>query len=94
MIAYEEQARLRVVHDVVNLLCIELMQDGYGDSTVGECSEEGHCPLAGVTPAEGYLVAFLDTAVLKQDVQFLNLTRHIVELQRLTLEVGRDPSCR
>ena len=45
MVAHEEQLGLRVVDNVVNLLGIELVEYGYGNGTIGQCGEEGHCPL-------------------------------------------------
>ena len=87
MVAHEEQPRLGVVHDVVDLLGIELVEDGHGDGAEGEGSEEGYGPLAGVAPAEGYLVALLYTAVLEEDMYFLNLSGYIMILQRLALVV-------
>ena len=45
MVADEEQAGLRVVHDVVDLFRIKLVQDGHGDGAVGQCGDEGHSPL-------------------------------------------------
>ena len=81
MITYEEQFGIRVVDDIMNLVCHELMEDRYGDSSVGQGGKESHSPLTGVTSAEGYLVALYHTTVLKQDVQFFYLTCHVMELQ-------------
>ena len=89
MVAHEEQAGLGVVDDVMDLLGIELMQDGYGDGAVGEGGEEGNGPLAGVASGKGDLVALLNTAVLKETVDFLYFTCHIVILQRLALIVSQ-----
>ena len=45
MVAYEEQLGVGVVHDVVNLVAGELVQDGYGNGSVGQCGQEGYGPL-------------------------------------------------
>ena len=87
VVADEEQLRLRVVDDVMYLFGIELMEYGHSYSPVGQRGYEGHCPLAGVASAEGYLVALCHTRVLKQYMQLLNLASYVVELQCLTLEV-------
>ena len=89
MVAYEEQAGVGVVDDVVNLLRHEFMQDGYCHGPVCQRGQERHGPLAGVAPAEGYLVALYDTAVLEQDMQLFYLACHIVELQGGSLVVGQ-----
>ena len=80
MVSHEEQTGLGVVDDIVYLFGIELMQDGYGDGSIGEGGDEGHGPLGGVTSAEGDLVTLLNPAVLKKDVQFLYLSGYIMEL--------------
>ena len=89
MVAHEEQACFGVVDDIVDLLRIELMQDGYGDGAVGEGGEEGDGPLAGVASGEGNLVTFLNAAVLKENMDLLDFTCHIVILQRLALIVSQ-----
>ena len=45
MVTHEEQLGLRVVDNVVNLLGIEFVEYGYCHGTIGQCGEEGHCPL-------------------------------------------------
>ena len=59
IVACKEEFGIRVVHDVVNLFGHELVQDGHGNGSVGQGSDEGHGPLAGVASAECYLVSFL-----------------------------------
>ena len=90
VVAHEQQAGLGVVHDVMDLLGIELVQDGNGDGAVGECRQEGNGPLRGVAATEGYLVALLDATVLEKDVHFLDLSCHIMELKRLAFVVGQS----
>jgi hypothetical protein len=51
---------------------MELMEDGHGDSSVGEDAEEGSSPSAEVASAQGYLVAGLYACLLEEDVEFLN----------------------
>ena len=89
VVAGEEKLGVGMVHDVVNLLRHELMEDRHGNSSVGERGKEGHGPLAAVAAAKGYLVALHHTGVLEQYVDFLNLACHVVVLQGLTLVVGQ-----
>ena len=89
MVANKEQTGVRVIHNVMNLFGHKLMQDGHGNSTIGQCGQEGCGPLARVAPAEGNLVALLYARVLKQDVQLLNFACNIVILQRLSFIVGQ-----
>ena len=49
LVAYEQQARVRVVYDVVNLRGLELVEDGDGDSAVAEYCEEGTRPSCAVS---------------------------------------------
>ena len=87
MVAHKEQLGVRVIDDVVNLVGHELMQNGHGNGSIGQRSQKGYSPLAGVATAEGYLVTLHDTTVFKQDVQLLYLTSHIVILQGGSLVV-------
>ena len=80
-IAYKQQLCLAVIDDIVNLIGGELMEHRHCHGTVCQRGDECHCPVRAVTPANGYLVAFLHTAVFKHDMQFLYLTRHVLVLQ-------------
>ena len=80
-VAHEEQFGLGVVHDVVNLVGGELVEDRHGYGSVGECGEEGRCPVGRVASAEGNLVTLHDTTVLEHNVELLDLACHIVILQ-------------
>ena len=57
-----------MVDDVVYVVGLELMQDGYDDGSVGKGGQEGNSPVRAVASAHGYLVAFLYTARFKDDV--------------------------
>ena len=85
----EEQSGTGMVDDVMDLFAVELVQDGHGDGSVGQRGKEGDCPVRRVTAADGYLVALVYIAVLKEDMQFLYLSRYIVELQGRSLIVGQ-----
>ena len=87
MVAYEEQTGLGVIDDIMDLFGIELMQDGYGNGTVGERGQECNSPLRGVAATKGNFVATLDAAVLEENMDFLDLTGYIMELQGLSLVV-------
>ena len=80
MIAHKQQTCFRVIDNIMDLFGIELMQDGNGDSAVGECCQEGDSPLRRVAATEGNLVALLNTTVLEEDMYLLDLSGHIMEL--------------
>ena len=76
-----------MINDVVNLFCIELMQYGYGNSTISESGQEGDSPMCGVTSANGNFIAFLNAAVLKNNVQLLYFSCYVVKLECCSLIV-------
>ena len=78
-----------MIDNVVYLVWGKLVQDGYSYGTIGERGQEGTGPGRTVAAAKGYLVTLLHTAVLKQDVQFLYLARHVMILQRYALVIGQ-----
>ena len=69
-----------MIHDVVNLIRIELMQNRYSDGSIGDCCEESNSPVRTITSANGDFVAFTDSAVFKCDMQLFYLSRYIVVL--------------
>ena len=77
-----------MVHDVVNLLRLKFVLYRYDNCAVSNNGQEGYCPLATISSADGNLVALLHIAVFKQDVQFLNLSSNIVVLQGGSLVIG------
>ena len=81
LVAHEEKLRLRVVNDVVNLGGMELVEDGDGDSSVGEDAEEGSSPSAEVASAQGYLVAWLDACLFEEDVELLDDAGYVLVLK-------------
>ena len=86
-IANEQKLGLRVVDDVMNLFCIELMQYGHGNGAIGQRGHEGYGPVGRVASADGYLVALLHVAVLHQNVQLLYFSGNVVKLERGALIV-------
>ena len=87
-VAGEEEARVGVVDDVVNLFGFELMENGNYDGTVADCGQKGHSPVRTVAPADGDFVARLNAGRLKENVKFLNFARHILVLERYAFVVG------
>jgi len=77
-----------VVYNVVNLLAIKLVENGYCHSAIGERGEKGNGPMGGVTAADGYLIALLNIAVLKEYMQFFNFSCDVMILESGSLIVG------
>ena len=67
-IAHEEQLGIAVVDDVVYLVRGKFVQNGHGHGPVGKGGQKGAGPCRTVAAAQGYLVAALYTAVLKEDM--------------------------
>ena len=67
-VAHKEQLGFGVVHDVVYVVGLEFMQNGYDDCSIGQGGEECHAPVRAVASADGYLVSFPDAAGLKDNV--------------------------
>ena len=88
-IANEKQLGVAVVHDVVNLVGREFVENRHGDGSVGERGEVGGGPVRAVATAKGDFVAFDHAAVLEHDVEFLDFPSHIVVLQRRAFIVGQ-----
>ena len=87
-IAYEQQFGVAMVHDVVDLVGCEFVENRHCDGSVGERCEIGGGPVCAISTAEGNLIALDDAAVFKHDVEFFDFPRHIVILQRCALVVG------
>ena len=68
LVAHKEQFGFGVVHDVVDVVCLELVEDGHDDCAVGQRGKEGHAPVGTVAAADGNLVSFPDAACLENDV--------------------------
>ena len=79
-----------MVDDVMNLVGQELVQDRDCYSAIGQCGQKRHSPLTGISSTHGYLVTTLYPTVLEQNMQFLYLSSHIVELQSSSLIVSQS----
>ena len=77
----------RVIHDVMDLLRLELVEHGHRDSTITQNGEESGSPVCAVSSAESDAIAFLDTGIFKQNVKFLNLSGYVLVLKCDTLIV-------
>ena len=69
-----------MVDDMLNLLGMEFMQYGNCYGTIGESCQKCHSPTAHIAAAYGNLVAFLNTAIVKDDMQFCYLFGNITIL--------------
>ena len=79
-VAHEQQFGVRVIDDVVDLVCRELMQDGHGHRPIGECGQESARPCRAVSSAERNFVASLHARTFKHDVQLGDLAGYVVVL--------------
>ena len=59
------------------------------NGSISQSGQKSRCPHSRITSAKGYLIAFPDAAVLEDDVYFLYLARHVVELQGSSLIVSK-----
>ena len=64
----EQKFAFAVVHDVVNLLRLKFVLYRYDNGSVSNNGQEGYCPLATISSADGNLVALLHIAVFEQNV--------------------------
>ena len=80
-IADEKQFRTRVVNDVNGIIGTEILQNRHDDSTVSNSSQIDCHPVTVVATHHRNLVVFLDTALLEQDMQLLNINGQLAVSQ-------------
>ena len=66
----KEQYAVRVVHQMVQAVGMEVHQDGHHDTFEGVDGQEGHAPACGVLGAQGDVVAFLEAGFFKHHAEF------------------------
>ena len=88
-IAHKEQFGFGVVHDAVHIVGLELVQNGHRYGAVGYSRYESHAPMRTIAPAQGYFVAFLHTALCKDDVHFFDFARQVFILQCSAIVIGQ-----
>ena len=59
----KQQLGFGMIDDVVDIVGLELMQNGNNDSSIGNCSQKSDCPMCTVTSANGNLVTGLMPAL-------------------------------
>ena len=57
------------------------MQHGNNDGSIGDGSNECHCPVRTVSATDGDFVSYLHTTVLEHDVELFDFSCHIFVLQ-------------
>ena len=77
LIAGEEHTRFGMVDNVMDVVRLEFMQDGHGDSTISYHSEESDHPVGAVTSADGYLVARTYAALFEHDMHLGHLSGYV-----------------
>ncbi len=87
-VAHEKELCARVVHDVIDLVGREFVQNRHNDGSIGQRGQKSHAPVRAIPAAEGDFVAFFNAAMLENDMQFFYHSRHVVVLQRGALVVG------
>lgn len=80
LVAHEEQLGFGVVDDVVDVVGLELVQNGDDDCSIGDGGQEGDGPMGAVASADGNLVAGLDACTLQYDVELGYLPGHVFVL--------------
>ena len=65
----------------MNLFFIKFVENGHDDGSIGQRSQEGYCPVGGISAADGHPVALFYSRGLHHDVQFLYLASHIMVLE-------------
>ena len=89
-VVHKKDTGFGVVHQVMDVSGFELVQDGDGHGAIGDGGQETHAPVGLVAGADGHFVSFLQTALLKGNVQFGNAAGHIPVGQGHSLEVGQS----
>jgi hypothetical protein len=72
---------------VVDGVGFKFVQDRHGNGSIGERSYSYDCPLCAIFAAEGYFVAGYKSTVLKEKVQFCDLTSYVTVGVRSSLVV-------
>ena len=91
-LVHKQDARLRVVYQIVYVAGFEFVQDGDGDGAIGERRQKTHAPVGLVAGADGHFISFPETALLKGYMQFSNTPGHVPVRQGHALVVGeRSP---
>ena len=75
--------------EVVYVVALEVMEDGYGHGAVREARQGRDGPLRRVAAAQGHLVAALNPRLLEQQMQFGYLACYVAVLERHAVKVGQ-----
>ena len=69
-----------MVHDIVYVVCLELVEDRDDYRAVGQRCEERYAPMGAITAADGNFITFLDAACFKNDMQFFYFAGYVLIL--------------
>ena len=86
---YEEQFGFGVIDDMMDVVRLELMEDGDDDCAVCHGCQEGNPPVSAVASAYGDLVARADAGTLQDEVELGYLPCHVLVLQGDTLVISQ-----
>ena len=68
LLADKQQFGLAVVHDVVNLIGLEFMQNRHRYGTISQCSQKGGSPMGRILVAKSNFISRAHTAIFKDDM--------------------------
>lgn len=80
-VADKQQLGFGMVDDVVDIVGLELMQNGNNDSSIGNRRQKSDCPMCTVTSANGNLVTGPDAGAFQYDMEFGYFPCYIFVLQ-------------
>ena len=86
----EQQFGPRVINNMNRIVRTEILQNRYNNSTIGDRSQE-HCnPVTVVLSHYGDLIVLFHTALLEQNMQFLDVDRQLTVRQGDIRTIIRD----
>ena len=78
-----------MIHNILNLLSIKLVQNGYCNGSISESGQKSNSPVSRVTTTDRNLVALNYTTVLKQYMDLLDFACNVVKLERYALIISK-----
>ena len=70
LVTDKEHSCFRMVYDVMDIVCLEFVENRNGNGSVGDDTQEGGSPVGAVAAAKCYFIPWLDSCMLEQDMHF------------------------